>query len=451
MMWVEQSEFLTVQVLKRRVACLVFCLALVLPAAGAQPRLGNVILIQPDGASLAAWNAFRLASVGPDGLTSWDQLPGVAIYRSHFTDGLSPTAHGGGTVHAWGVKVATDSFGTDGGRAILARSGQPRPLLAEAITANRAVGYVQSGHLAEAGSAVFLVSHAERNEHAAIAEKLFLSGADVMLAGGEIYLLPKGVKGRHGAAGVREDGRDLIAEAKQAGYKVVYTKRELKAAAADEGVHKLLGVFAARATYNAATPEEQASAKLPAYLPDAPDLGEMTEAALLVLARSGRRFALVVEEEGADDFARAQNPAGLFEALKRADKALAAARMFLEYNPDTLLLAAADADAAGPQVIGLGVSDPAMAKPPVVPAKTKAGLPVYGVAGKGSAPFLSGADAAGRRFWFGISFSSAEDFPGGVVVRAQGLNSDRLPLNFDNTDVYAMMWETLFGRELPAR
>lgn len=443
---------------ERSIACMKLSLVFALcgwmgvgVCAASEPRAGNVIFIHPDGSSLAGWNAFRIATVGPDGLTNWDRLPGVALYRSHFTDGLSPTSHGGATVHAWGVKVVADSYGTNGGEPIVARSERAQPLLAEAIAAGVAVGYVQSGHLAEPGTGVFVVSHPTRRDFTGIAAKLVMSGADVMLAGGEVYLLPKGVRGRHGEDGMREDGRDLIAEARAAGYMIAFTKEELRAAAANVDVKKLLGVFAPRATYNEGSAEKMAVENVPAYRADAPTVAEMTEAALAVLSRDGRRFALVVEEEGTDDFGNANNPAALFEAFRRADDAVGVARAFVARGPETLLLTAADSDASGLQVIGRGVRASDEETPPLVPAQTKLGNAIHGVSGPGTAAFLSGPDRAGRRFWFGVAFSSPYDLVGGVVVRAEGLNRERLPVNFDNTDVYTMMWETLFGRGLPAR
>lgn len=428
-------------------------LALALLAVGSSvfagsPRAGNVILVHPDGSSLAAWNAFRIATVGPDGRTNWDGLPGVALYRSHFADGLSPTSHGGGTVHAWGVKVVADSYGMDGTQPIVARSGADAPLLIEAKRAGLAVGIVQSGQIAEPGTGVFLASSPKRSDYAGIAATILASGADVILASGERYLLPKGAKGRHGA-GVREDGRDLVAEARASGYAVVRTREELAVAAADLGVKRILGVFAENATYNAASEESLAEKGLMPYAPDAPTVSEMTDAALRVLDRTGKRFALVVEEEGTDDFANAQNASGLLEAFRRADAAIGVAREFVAKHPETLLLTAADSDASGLQIVGLGrQGDPAQAAPRV-PATTKLGNPVDGVAGQGTQAFLSGPDRAGRRFWFGITFAAKEDMVGGVVVRAEGLNRERLPVNLDNTELYVAMWETLFGRDLP--
>ena len=258
--------------------------------------------------------ADHLAAAGPDGLTNWDRLPGVALYRSHFSDGFSPTSHGGGTVHAWGVKVAADSYGTDGGAAITARSGADAPLLVEAMRAGLAAGIVQTGQIAEPGTGVFLASSPKRSDYAGIASTLLASGADVILTAGEKHLIPAGVSGRHGA-GARTDGRDLVAEARAAGYAVVFTREELSAAVADPAVKKLLGVFACDATYHALPEEELARLGLAPYALAAPTVAEMTDAALRVLTRSGKRFALVVEEEGTDDFANVQNASGLLEAF----------------------------------------------------------------------------------------------------------------------------------------
>jgi hypothetical protein len=38
---------------------------------------------------------------------------------------------------------------------------------------------------------------------------------------------------------------------------------------------------------------------------------------------------------------------------------------------------------------------------------------------------------------------------GGIVARAHGLNADWLPASVDNTDIYRMLYATLFGQWLP--
>ncbi|MCW5549585.1 MAG: alkaline phosphatase [Opitutaceae bacterium] len=288
-----------------------------------------------------------------------------------------------------------------------------------------------------------------RADYTGITRTILESGAEVILSGGEIYMLPAGVTGRHGRAGVRTDGLDLIATARAAGYTVVYDRAELLAAAADPATVKLLGVFAATDTYNYETEEKLAAAGLPQYNPGTPDLADMTRAALQVLERSGRRFILVVEEEGTDNFANSYNAAGTFEALRRADAAIGAARGFLARHPATLILTAADSDAGSLQVVDFGQQKSPDEPAPILPPVTKIGTPLDGVAGTGTAAFLSAPNAHGNRSWFGVSWGAPDDVLGGVVARAAGLNAHRLRVNLDNTQLYELMWETLFGRELP--
>jgi hypothetical protein len=75
-----------------------------------QPQTGSVIFLHPDGAGVAHWSAARLAMVGPDGMTNWDRLPFMAVYRGHMKTSAAATSHGGATSHAFGVKVHEDSL-----------------------------------------------------------------------------------------------------------------------------------------------------------------------------------------------------------------------------------------------------------------------------------------------------------------------------------------------------
>ncbi len=415
----------------------------------AGPKPGNVIFIHPDGTALNTWHAARVLHVGPDDMLEWDHLPHVGLYRSHFKDRLAPTSHGGGTVHAWGVKVVRNSYGMDGQTPIRARSGAEVSIMREALASGLAGGIINSGHIGEPGSGVFLASSRQRSDYPGIAKTILESGADVILAGGEIYLLPEGATGRHGQPGVRTDGRDLIAAARAAGYTVVYDRAELLAAAAEPNTTKLLGVFGAIDTYNYDTEEALAAAGLPLYNEGTPDVADMTRAALQVFERLGRRFILVVEEEGTDNFANRYNATGTFEALRRADAAIGVAREFLSRHPDTLILTAADSDAGSLQIVDFGRQTSPDEAAPVLPPVTKIGTPLDGVAGTGTAAFLSAPNAHGNRSWFGVSWGAPDDVLGGVVARAAGLNAERLRVNLDNTQLYDLMWETLFGRELP--
>jgi alkaline phosphatase len=104
----------------------------------------SVVFFHPDGMGVNTWAAVRVATVGPDGRLNWDRLTQSAVYLGHMKDALASTSHGGATVHAFGVKVAHDSYGMDGGVPLVARSRAPMSILMEAQQRAAAVGIVNS-------------------------------------------------------------------------------------------------------------------------------------------------------------------------------------------------------------------------------------------------------------------------------------------------------------------
>lgn len=424
-------------------ALLSFC-ALTLVARAA-PVPANVIFVHPDGTSIGSWMATRFVHVGPDGQLNWDRMPHVAVYDGRLGDALSATSNSGATTHAWGVRASSKAFGLTGPGA-RSLSGHPGTLMQEAATAGRAVGIVQSGAHYEPGTAVFLTSAATREDDAGICAGVLASNAPVLLGGGEAWFLPVGTQGRHGE-GKRTDGRNLVAEAGARGYAVVYTRAELQALPAS--TERVLGLFAHDHTFDDRTEEELRAAGKPLYAPDAPTVGEMLEAALLILARDPDGFFVVVEEEGSDNFANHNNAAGTIEAHWRADAALGVAQRFADAHDRTLVLTASDSSAGGMWPFGpaRGKLDPE--KP--VPEREANGAPIDGRDGTATPPFLSAPDRDGIRYPFYVCWPSANDGSGGVVARAYGFNADRLFGNTSNVDLYRLMHFTLFGRELPAR
>jgi alkaline phosphatase len=402
-------------------------------------------LFHPDGTGLNHWNALRTLTKGPDGALEWDALPGMAVYSGHMSDALAGTSNGGATVHAYGVKVAARSFGLDGETPIVAASGKPASIVQEALASGRATGLVQTGHIAEPGTAAFIASVKKRNQYTEIARQVVQSGVPVILGGGEAMLLPKGVAGRHGD-GMREDGLDLIQWAKGSGYTVVYTRQELAALDLSK-VDKLLGVFARWNTFSDKTEEENAREGLGHYLSSAPTVAEMSSAALQILSRSKDGFLLVVEEEGTDNMANNNNASGTLEALRRADEAVGVLHRHVKDNPNTLLLMAADSDAGGMQLIGPGPGREMEPGKPL-PATSKNGSPADGVTGTGGVPFLSAPDAKGQRWPFAITWATENDVHGGILVRAAGKNADKVKGRLDNTDIYKIMYQTLFDRPI---
>ena len=385
----------------------------------------------------------RMVLAGPDGEINWDRLPHTAVYRGHAEDVLTPSSNAGATIHAYGVKAPHRAFGTDAeGQRPLAPSGQRRSIMQEAQARGIAVGLVNSGSATEPGTAGFVTSVAERDACEEIVSQLVSSGVEVLFGGGEKWFLPAGVEGRHGK-GERRDGRNLVQEAEAAGYRVVYTREEMFALPDDAG--KVLGIFAWEDTFNDETEEVLAEKGLEPYDAAAPTLAEMTEVALRLLG--GRQFLLVVEEEGTDNFGNCNNATGTLEALRRADEGLGVALDYVEKHPDPLLLTCADSEAGAPDVVGLRGAN--YEKPLLEEGKDSNGAPVDGAErrpeGGVAKPFVSGPDRAGKTHEFVVVWATRMDASGGIVARAAGLNADQVRGTFDNTAVYPLFYETLFG------
>lgn len=61
---------------------------------------------------------------------------------------------------------------------------------------------------------------------------------------------------------------------------------------------------------------------------------------------------------------------------------------------------------------------------------------------------MSAPDREGASPPFGIGWVGYNDVVGGIVVRTCGLNHDMVEPLMDNTDVYRLVYRTLFGTAL---
>ena len=204
-------------------------------------------------------------------------------------------------------------------------------------------------------------------------------------------------------------------------------------------VTRLLGLFADHHTFNDQPEERLRDKGLVAWPEEAPTVGEMTQAALDVLSRSGRRFFLVSEEEGSDNMANANNASGEIEAGRRADETIGLIQAYIADHPNTLLVTTSDSDAGGMQVFG----EPFPAD--TAPARASNGAPMDGVEGTNGRLFEAAPDASGVRHKFAIAWAQYHDMSGGILMKAEGLGADQVSGTMDNTDVYRVMYSVLFG------
>ncbi len=486
----------------------------VLPALAQDSDIptGNVIFYHPDGTGLNHWNAGRMYWEGPDGNLNWDQLPEMAVYRGHMMDRLAGTSHGGATVHAFGYKMLADSFGKDATRIVNSLSGFEGSILREAAAAGMPTGMVNDGDLAEPGTGVFTSEVDNRGESEEIVRQILdgRPGAEgearpvVLLAGGEAWFLPADTPKCEdditldcyvhdnpfsGEGPTREDGRNLLQEFADAGYEIVRTRAEFEALweaiqADPEYMPLVLGLFGRDDIFNDETEEELIEAGL---LDDAmagtkegrlilwggladsmsynpPTVAEMSTMAVELLRRhseaAGMPFFLVAESESNDNLPNNANAIGMLNAVKRADDTVGVFRQFIADNPETLLIMAADSDGGAPQVFSPAPVDEngnvtvSAGNPTNVIEELDFGFPLDGIEGQGTAPFIAAPNAFGDELAFAIGWPGRNDVAGAILSRADGLNSELLRtefrVQFDSTDVYRIMYATLFGELLPA-
>ncbi|MDD1443553.1 alkaline phosphatase, partial [Dolichospermum sp. ST_sed3] len=461
-------------------------------APKATKSTGNVIFIHPDGTSPSHYMATRNVDLGPDGRLNWDKMSNAGVYLGHMENQLTGTSNAGAVTHANGVKVFNESFGLNQDQSIITpASGKVGyTILEEAIAAGKATALIQSGHIGEPGTAAFAAATTNRvgntirarDKTAEIAEQVIRSGTQIIMAGGEVYLLPKGTTGFHVTTQIDaafSDSEDrpttnLIDLAESLGYSVVYTEEEMNTVVASATAStKLLGVFAANHTFNDRTEEalELNSANpQPLYIATAPTVAEMLDASLKILSKDPDGFFVVVEEEGSDNFANNNNAVGTIEAVRRADAAIGVAMNYVNTkDPNTLVITAADSDAGGLQVFqfepytrpagnftpnnpALANTEPSAPFIAVNPTTTNTNRAVLdGVNGStGTAeapwkPFAAKSSIDGAMGNFGVAWVGTPDFPGSIVSKAYGMNAEKLPSTLDNTEIYDLMYETMFG------
>ena len=384
-------------------------------------QTGSVIFIHPDGMSLAHWDAVRLVHAGYEGRLNFDRFSNTAVYRGTIRKQVTATSNAGATIHAFGVKTGKDSFGMDEGKNIISKSGDPYSILISAQKKGIKTALCQSGILVEPGTAAFAAQVKKRAYEDEIARQIIESGVDLIFGGGEKYLLPKGVQGYFGL-GERQDQRNLIERAKELGYTVIYDLKNFKNLHSSS---KILGIFAHDDTYNDDDPVQIKKKQF--YQKSAPTIAQMTQAALEFLQKHNQQFLLIVEEEGTDNFSNKKHTEGFLTAGKRADEALGTALDFVQKNPDTLLLTTSDSNAGGLVILEVQQDQTQL----VFYTSPKTDL---------KKPLVS------EGLPFSIQWGSGGlDSHGGIVVKAQGLNAHYVKGLIDNTQIYDLMYRTLFG------
>ncbi len=193
-------------------------------------------------------------------------------------------------------------------------------------------GLVTTSGITDATPAAFAAHVPHRSDEASVAAQQLTLGVDVLLGGRKQFFLPEA------AGGKRKDGRNLVEEARRAGYAVVGTAGELRQA----GGPKILGLFSMG----------NMAYEIDRVRTAEPSLAEMTAKTLEVLSKSPKGFFAMIEGGRIDHAAHRNDAAATIRDTLAFDEAVGVALKFQRKNPDTLLIVTADHETGGMALIG---------------------------------------------------------------------------------------------------
>ncbi len=231
--------------------------------------------------------------------------------------------------------------------------GEPVPTVLElARSRGKATGLVSDTRLTHATPAGFAAHVTHRSMENDIAAQMLQARVDVMLSGGLRHWIPESanepgsvrdeLRGRIGEtlslSSRRTDERDLLGEAAEAGYDLVFDTHGLDSAEGD----RLLGLFASSGMMNGIE-----HTRIRDDERRQPTLREMTAKALDVLERDEDGFFLMVEG-GQIDWAGHANDAGwLLHELLKFDQTVDYVLEWAAERDDTLIVITADHETGG--------------------------------------------------------------------------------------------------------
>lgn len=317
-----------------RIRSLVFLIVvgfLLMPWTALAAQAKNIILLIGDGMGPsqfgAAWlysnrllgKDLRMVEVMKDGRT--------AYVVNDTADSTVTESAAAATQIACGVKVPARAagMGTDGKTPCTT-------ILEMAKAGGKATGLVTTSGITDATPASFSAHVPHRSDEASVAAQELGIGVDVLMGGRKIFFLPEA------SGGSRKDGRNLLDEARKAGYAVVGTADEMKQASGG----RILGLFNMG----------NMSFEIDRVKTLEPSLAEMTVKTLHVLAKSPKGFFAMIEGGRIDHASHRNDAAATIQDMLAFDAAVGVALDFARKTPDTLLIVTADHETGGMALIG---------------------------------------------------------------------------------------------------
>ncbi|TKD50166.1 alkaline phosphatase [Sphingomonas baiyangensis] len=439
-------------------------------------RARNVILFVGDGFGVSTITAARIHQgqrAGKDGesfVTAMDALPYSALVKTYSHDAQVADSAPTATALLGGVKTRNGSIGV-GPEALpddcaSARRATLPSLFALAQQQRRATGVISTARITHATPAATYAHTPQRDWEASVPAERRAAGCidiarqliegtvgsrlDLVLGGGRRYFLPAAATDREypQVKGLRDDGRDLIAEWRRRHPRGSYVSDAAGFAALDPArATKVLGLFQPdHMQYEADRAGDKAGE---------PSLAEMTTKAIAMLSRNREGFVLLVEAGRIDHAHHARNARRALEDAIAMDAAVAAAVAATD-PADTLIVTTADHGHAFTMAGYPGRGNPVLGV-----VRNEAGAPVKARDGKGYTT-LGYANGLGAASGSERSDPAAEDTAaldyrqqalvplggethGGddVAVRASGPMAHLLRGTIEQHSIHAVMVEAL--------
>ncbi|MCF6247473.1 MAG: alkaline phosphatase [Desulfobacula sp.] len=317
----------------------------------------NVIMLIGDGMGpdqiglLLSYARQAPNSIFIDGKTSFDK-----IIEDGGVMGLSMTYASNVLVTDSAASASQLATGRFSGSEMIGLDNIGNPVetvLEKAKKTGKSTGLISDTRVTHATPAAFASHQAHRGMENEIAVDMLNTGPDVMLGGGIRYWIPKEANDKTSAVrkeldkisegsvrikSKRKDSRNLIKEAQQKGYTLVFNKDQLEAAKG-----KTLGLF----SYSAMPDAIRVSNSLNDPQRSIPTLKEMSAKALDILSKNDKGFFLMVEA-GLIDWAAHYNDTGLMlHEMLRINETLEYLLEWAKDRDDTLIIVTADHTTGG--------------------------------------------------------------------------------------------------------
>jgi alkaline phosphatase len=288
--------------------------------ADGHPR--SVILLIGDGMGFNHVQLARQRALGEDKRLHMERLPVSGVLRTHSANKLVTDSAAASTALACGIK-------THNGRIGIAPDGTGwKSILLIAGENGCRTGLVATSTISHATPAGFAARVKSRGMEVEIAAQMLDQRVNLLFGGGRKYWLPEPV-------GVRTDGRNLIAEARAAGYQVAYDQSQLGKLAA----RPALGLFA--------------DDPMTTFSPE-PMLSDMSRAAIRILSTEPGRgkpataaFFMMIEGSQIDWAGHANDADNTIRQTLLFDMAVKEALDFALRDRKTLVIVTADHETGG--------------------------------------------------------------------------------------------------------